>query len=500
MALTYIHIERINNFEYSFKGSNRRGMKSIATALTFPNPDPFAFSETIGMFNKYDLTFLIGMLKTVKSYCNENELQYNLIDYEYKVPDIEFDERLSGKYEYQRKAVVKFFQRRFGIIKVPTRGGKTFLAAETIRFFLKSDTGQFLFVTDNTTLFTQAVNDFHKFFEPHGGIEVGEIKAGSIDTSKRVTVAMIQTIQSTFSKRCRDKKRKKNLTSYLKNLKFICIDEIHDNSSDTRMKIYNKCSNLEYQLCLSATPYKDDSLKKNLKLQAWSGGVIFDITEKRLRESGVLSNYKVFFCFIDHTADFIEDDTYAELRKTILIYNKKRNEYLLRILKILRSANLKTLVLFQDVAHGKKISMMTGIPFVSGATKAPQREIEKEKFLKMDGGFLLASGIFKKGITLPEVEVMINVSGGLESSNTIQKKGRVLGTTDDKKKSLIIDFFDHDNRYFSEHSDARLTTYITAIGDDNVGILDTSAEDCFKVLKKWINNWFEEDNDSSNTL
>ena len=91
---------------------------------------------------------------------------------------------------------------------------------------------------------------------------------------------------------------------------------------------------------------------------------------------------------------------------------------------------------------------------------------------------------------------MINVDGGLQGANTIQKKGRVLGVTDDKKRSLIIDFFDHDNNYFSEHSEARLLTYEKAIGEENIGILDVSALDCFKILEKWIEMWFEEGNGS----
>lgn len=99
------------------------------------------------------------------------------------------------------------------------------------------------------------MNDIRTYFEPYGGIEVGEIRAGKIDTGKRVTVGMIQTIQSTFSCRCRDKKKKKDLEKYIRELKFLCVDEVHENCSDAKLKTYKKARNLEYQLCLSATPY-----------------------------------------------------------------------------------------------------------------------------------------------------------------------------------------------------------------------------------------------------
>ena len=124
---------------------------------------------------------------------------------------IEIDDRMSGNYIHQRMAVEAFFKRRFGIIVVPTRGGKTFIASEIIRIFLQTDKGNFIFLTDNTTLHKQAVDDITAYFQRYGGIDIGEIKAGKIDVSKRVTVGMIQTIQRVLKKDYADKKKQKEL-------------------------------------------------------------------------------------------------------------------------------------------------------------------------------------------------------------------------------------------------------------------------------------------------
>ena len=472
-----INVTRINNFEYSFKLSSREGIRHVAKALTFRNPDPFAYSHKIEKFDKRRLTFRIGMLPTLQAYIKEHGLSFQISDYDYHLPDgVEIDSRMSGKYIHQRHAVEAFFRRRFGIIVVPTRGGKTFIASEILRIFLDTDEGNFLFLTDNTTLFSQAVNDIRTYFEPYGGIEVGEIKAGKIDTGKRVTVGMIQTIQSTFSGRCRDKKKKKDLEKYIRELKFLCVDEVHENCSDAKLKTYKKARNLEYQLCLSATPYRAGTLVQNLKLKEWSGDVVYTITEKRLRERKVLSDYRVFMLLIDHNdIEYdIDVEDYNGYRKELIFESRLRNKLLMQVIGILRELNLKTLVLFQSVEHGRRVERLSGIPFISGETDGEERERAKEEFLEGEGGFLLASNIFKKGVTLPQVEVMINVDGGLEDANTIQKKGRVLGATKTKSRSLIIDFFDLYDAYFSEHSETRLNTYIGAIGEKRVGILDTS--------------------------
>lgn len=493
-----IIIERIDNHTYSFQNSDKQGVKEIVKALTFPNPNPMAVNRTLRFFSESRLTFPLGMITTVKEYLKGIKADYEVRDYSYEMPKVEIDKRLSGDYIHQRMAVESFYRRRFGIIVVPTRGGKTFIASEICRIFLQTESeGQFLFCVDNTTLFTQAVSDIKKYFAPYGGIEVGEIKAGSVDTTKRVTVAMIQTMQRTLSNSCQDRAKRRNLQKYLKGLKFLCVDEIHDNCSSAKMKLYRKCTNLDYQLCLSATPYRSGAFLENLKLQAWSGDIIYRISEKTLRDRGVLSEYRVFELLIDHNktlkeGENLDDLDYMELRKKLIFRSDARNSCIIKVIRILQRLRLKTLVLFQSVEHGKSISWYTGLPFISGKDNSERREMEKKRLLEdKEGGVLLASDIFKKGVTLPSVEVLLVCDNNKETALTIQRKGRVLGTTETKAKSLIIDFVDVYDTYFSAHSESRLNTYIEAVGEDKVGILDASAEGCFKTLENWIKKWFE---------
>jgi len=493
-----VKIDRISNSLYSFRLSDQQGIRAIAKALTFPNPNPMSKTRNLEFFKKDKLTFGIGMLSTVDKYMKNHGIAYQLSDYTYPPLKVAIDDRMSGNYVHQRLAVEAFFHRRFGIIVVPTRGGKTFIASEICRIFLNTEKGQFLFCVDNTTLFTQAVNDIKEFFEPYGGIDVGEIKAGTVDTTHRVTVAMLQTVQRTLSAQCGDKAKKRRLKQFLNNLQFLCVDEIHDNCSVAKMKIYRMCKNLDYQLCLSATPYRSGAIVENLKLQSWSGDVVYTISEKTLRERGVLSEYKVFELVVDFNEicdddlkSKLDDMDYAELRKTLIFNSDVRNKYIVRVIEILQRLQLKTLLLFQSVEHGEFISSITGLPFISGKDKSEKREEEKKRLLdNPNGGILLASDIFKKGVTLPAVEVLLVCDNNKETAITIQRKGRVLGTSKGKQRSLVIDFIDI-FEYFSEHSQSRLNTYVDAVGEKNVGLLDTSSEDCFSTLERWIKKWFE---------
>ena len=493
MEKSDIVVERINNFEYSFRKSSKKGIQSVCKALTFKNPDPFAYSNKIQKFNKNTFTFRIGMLNTVKHYAEKRDLSIEIYDYHYCVPDILIDDRMFGKYIHQSEAVKAFYKKRFGIIEVPTRGGKTFIAAEILRLFLNSDEGNYLFLVDTVDLFAQAVEDFHRFFERYGGIEIGEVKAGKVDLDKRVTVGMIQTVQSVLRKGYKDKKKQRELKKYLKELTFLTVDEIHDNCSDSKLKLYKSCKSLEYQLCLSATPYRSGQFTQNLKLKEWSGDIIYRITEDELRKRGVLSDYKVFMLMIDHN-DIdceVDDNNYGAIRNKLIFENAFRNNILRALIEGLRDLGLKVLVLFQSVEHGNSMSELIGEPFISGKSSKKERESRKKEFLEKKGGVLLASNIFKKGITLPDVQVLINADEGLEDANTVQRKGRVLGATETKERSLVIDFFDVYDFYFSYHSDARLQTYIKSIGANRIGILDTSHSKWLETLIKWTKKWFE---------
>ena len=489
-----VQIRRMDNFTYSFKLSTRRGIHHVAKALTFHNPNPYAYQQEIMKYDRNKMTFKIGMFPTLIRYLRDHDIKYEVEDYVFGLPDgVKIDERLSGKYIHQANAVKAFYKRRFGIIQVPTRGGKTFIMSEILRIFLKTDEGNFMFCVDSTDLFTQAVGDIKKFFKRYGGIEVGEIKAGHVDVTKRVTVAMLQTIQSTLSDRCNDRGKKKSLKAFMKNLTFLSVDEIHDNASDSRLKLYKTCKNIEYLLLLSATPYKSETPMQNLKLQEWSGDILYRITEKELRERHVLSDYKVFLFAVNHNEIHydIDDDDYATLRDKLIFNSDIRNTTLCNVIRVLDKLHLKTLVLFQSIEHGISISKKVGFPFISGITKNKEREKKKNEFLAdKNGGVLLASNIFKKGITLPECEVIIIVDEGLEVSSVIQKKGRTLGVTDTKDKSLVIDFIDIYDVYFSEHSESRLETYVDEIGEKNVGILDVIEDDYLKTFENWTKKWF----------
>ena len=481
-----VNIQRIEFHKYYFGASDVQGIKLVCEALTFPNQSPFAYSDTISKFDKSKLTFDIGMITNVLSLCNKKGVLPNIEDWKYdELPLGDIDKRVQGDYDHQLQAIQAFWRRRIGILKVPTRGGKTFIASEIFRQYLNRHDGKICFVVDNVTLFTQAINDIKRFFEPYGGIEVGEIRGNRMDLDCRICVATAQTLQ----KRVKSGETlvKKELRKYLRDLDFLAVDEIHDNSSDSRLSLFRMCKNLSYQLCLSATPYRSGAFLQNLKLQGWSGDIVYEIDESVLKERGVLSNYKIGVLYADWHDIKPKTNEYRSICEAVLYDNDRRDDQIRNICSMLERLGLKTLLLFQSIDHGNKFARSAGYNFLSGETSGKERESVKEAFLNIEGGVLCASGIFKKGVTLPEVEVLINVDGGLEDANTIQKKGRVLGTTKTKKRSLIIDIADNYKDYLFDHAQTRYQNYTSVLSEEDIECFDLFEDiDC---IEQWVRDW-----------
>lgn len=447
-------------------------------------------------YDKYSNTFSVGLLQRVLKSINKIKIKYTLSNFDDRdVSWVKFSVPfLSSERDYQRNSILEFLKRGYGIIKVPTRGGKTFIAAEIIRLLQnKTPNSIILFLADSADVFKQNINDISKVL----GIEkdeIGQIRGSDI-VYKNINVAMVQTLQSHFKNKKGDYKqykRRKNIIKFLESVNTLIIDEVHEyGESKPRRTIIKKCKNVNNILSLSGTP-KKSSLIATMNVEDLTGGIVYEIEESELVDRKVLADNRILLLLINHPTLF-GNQTYQTLQKKLIIKNYTRNEILKNMLIICDALFLKTLVIFSSKEHGRKMSNLTGYNFIHGDTKESERESEKLKFLKEKGGVLFASHIWKKGITLPEVDVLLNASGGKEESMILQIRGRVLGATAKKKRALYIDFVDNCDEYFNEHSLERIRAYESKIGMDKIDVLDTESSDFYNDAEDYLIEWFNID-------
>lgn len=445
----------------------------------------------VKFYNERSRYFWFGMVDYVKNHLNKKGINYELIGYESRdVSWVKFSQPfLAENRDYQRNSILEFLRRTYGIIKVPTRGGKTFIASELIRLLhgRHKDNLNCVFIVDNVDLFKQAAQDISSVI----GLplsSIGQIQGDKFEP-KNVSVAMIQTIQSAL--RGKDQKRTRAYEKWLKSINFVIIDEVQEfGSSKPRLGVIRSMKNLEYIACLSATPEKMGDEMSRRNIDSFSGGIVYEIEESELVKRKVLAENKVLL--VENIENGYMGIKFKEQFDNYIVNNKVRNRKVLDIIEVVEKLDLKTLLIFQSVVHGNLISSSSGYRFLYGENDDKEREDHKNDFLSKKGGVLLVSDIWKKGITLPSVEILVNVDGGKEQSLVLQRRGRVLGVTDKKKKSLIIDFFDEFEPYFSNHTMERIEAYKTKMSEDNIDLIEYHNSELFKdYLERYLIDWFE---------
>ncbi len=518
-----VTLKRISKTEVLFIPQNSEELRTITKKLTF-FIDGAVFSEKfkngfwdgkIRFFrNKNEIS--LGMTKYVCEICEREQIEYKLVDFEkfnsnFDISKIKLTE---GLRPHQIEAVKSFFNNKFGqfgIIKIPTRGGKTFTAAECIRISKKLGCKKSVFLVDGVDLFNQTVDEFSKFFNINKN-EIGKLQGEGVWDFKEINVATIQTLsgilfpskdksktliiegkkikttrKKTKEELEKDRIKKTKLEKLLRDVEFLIVDEVQEYSSDNRLGTIRKFKNLNFLLSLSATPFKSEDEIGNLNLREVVGDVIYTVSEEELVENGSLVKNKVLIILFD--SKIVTADTYLEYYDKNVIRNDLRNEMVLKLTNILKQIGLKSLFMITRKEHGHLLSKKSGVYFVSGDDVSKDRDKIKTEFLNKKAGILYASDIYKKGVSLNSCEVLVNVSGGKEKSSIIQKRGRVLASSEGKSSALIIDIFD-EKPYFSEHSKNRLEAYIDTVGEDNIIILESNDESFYNDLSFIIEEYF----------
>ena len=238
----------------------------------------------------------------------------------------------------------------------------------------------------------------------------------------------------------------------INNFNFVIVDEVHRTPAMQTYKILMK-SNAYYKYGVSATAFREQG--DELKMFAAIGPVIKVSSIKELIKKGVLAKPTIEFINAPRAQ---EGETYADAYKKQIVMNMPRNVLIANKANELATTGLSVLVTVNQIKHGKTLEkMIPGSKFVHGTTKTKDRN----KILKdFEEGRLkvVISTIVKEGIDIPTMNVLICAAGGKSEGATMQRIGRALRTTKDKKTALIIDVLDN-GHFLRDHAQGRVMLY-----------------------------------------
>lgn len=253
----------------------------------------------------------------------------------------------------------------------------------------------------------------------------------------------------------------------LKDIRVVIRDECHGSSSTSHRKLQEQLINVDYSIGLTATYLRKDN--SMMVIEGVTGPNIYTVTESAVTNLGII--IKPTLCFIEHSNYSITEPKVFEDKppvSTVMIEgvseNLSRTKLIVKtVASILNSPRLKgvVLVLVKHIKHGEVLQSLAlkeglDIPFIQGNTKT---DLRTEYINKLKDGTLkvaIATSVFNEGEDIPNLEVLVNASGGNNERTYIQQIGRVLRSMEGKTRALVIDIYDKEKYYLATHSKNRI--------------------------------------------
>ena len=271
---------------------------------------------------------------------------------------------------------------------------------------------------------------------------------------RRVTVATIQTIHKhRFDPR---------YVPWNKTLQAIFIDEVHlalNRSNFETVKaiqppvIFGLTATLELK-------------KRHVAYRAYDlcGPEVFSYPLEQGVQEGVLSKGVAVAVQVEQgsTVEPIRGDPrwrwvrekykqqYQELYRDLIVGGKPRNAMICALVKEAHKQGKYVIVLVERIQHLKDLSSKLGnLPhrLVFGEKKVEDRIESKAMFEKGDIRVILTNRVFKKGVNIKRVDVIIDGAAMKSRNDAVQKYGRGVRLCDGKVGLVYLDISDTGNKF-----------------------------------------------------
>ena len=138
--------------------------------------------------------------------------------------------------------------------------------------------------------------------------------------------------------------------------------------------------------------------------------------------------------------------------------NRERNNYAIQY--AVEHLDMQTLILIPRITLGEDYEhQIPNSRLVHSKIGKKDRRSYMEEFKAGNLRTMIATSLADEGLDLPNVELLIMVSGGRSSQKTIQRASRALRKTETKNCATIVDFSDKFHPIGAFHAKKRMTCY-----------------------------------------
>ena len=362
--------------------------------------------------------------------------------------------------EWQEKAFPLWWEKKRGIIKVVTGGGKTFFAIYCLKKYLENDPQKsILIVVPSIALLDQWYDSLSQNFDDK------EISLnGGGEQTKIITKICISTIDSL-----------KNIISLIDaENSLLIVDECHKIGTEKRGEMLTNAWHAT--LGLSATPERDYDDNFYIIIKKILGDIIFDYDYIDAREDEVIVNFKLLYGYAALLPE--EENKYKKFTKSIqrraaTIGGQDMNDYPLKMLIFNRARLVKNsknripygieliqkyerdswIVFTENKKQAKEFNKIVNKlkGFNSGIYNTDLNDDERqenlEKFKAGNLNVLVSCTALDEGFDMPEADGAMILSASSSKRQRIQRMGRVLRITANKENALIVTVYSSKTEY-----------------------------------------------------
>jgi len=384
--------------------------------------------------------FLTGLIPLILAYSDENNLHCQL-ELACKVNEYVIHRpNLKGVIfrEDQQYLIEQAAKLHRGVLVAPTGSGKTLVALGIMSAFPKT---RVLFLCHTKTLIEQTSAELKKF-----GFKYSICQGAKKDIRGPIVLATIQS----FSK---------ILPTLYGTYDIVMVDEAHHISNlETQYAKVLSCVYSPLRFGFTATiPTKKESFFAMVGLL---GPVIGETTIDQGVKEGFVAKPKIKILKSNYNQEIRELRNYPAVYEYGIVRNRGRNKLIVDYVKQENSKGNSVLVIVNKLDHGRYLNhLIDKSIFVQGETESVSREEIRLAFNSKEIKCCIATTVWKEGVNIPSLNVIINAAGGKSEIATLQAIGRGLRVTKDKKEITIVDIFDPSHPYLISHFGERISLY-----------------------------------------
>lgn len=356
-------------------------------------------------------------------------------------------------YDYQKEAIWKMIEAKYGILKATTGSGKTVIGVSLIKALRR----RALWICHTADLLKQSMERASVCIDPKW---MGTITEGKTNVGVGVTFATVQTLS------------RLDLTQYRDYWDVVIVDEVHRcSSSATSYTQYEKVLNhlaARRKIGLTATPERSDGLIK--ATFALIGKVVYEIPEESIADKVMGVKIRKVETDADIADECLNTDGTINYTKLIghLTTDYERNKLIAR--KIMENKGHSCLILSDRLEQLKAIrnllpyEMQEDSVYIDGKMQSKKAKAEREQSLEnMRQGkkkYLFASvSLCKEGLDIPCLDRLFLASPVKYSAIITQAVGRIRRTSEGKETPVVIDFVDSNIGFCQGAWKKRCTSY-----------------------------------------